>query len=208
MSHDDEDTGRHSKRARERASRETRHVEVLPETPTSGLLAISEDWTSPVDLIERELSESTREAARRAHRDTDAPATVGMLMAVAEKLNEERSGIRERERALESLLQSPHEVAARLERRIRTAERTIAWTRKVLIGAVMAAAGSFATVAFKALEHAERGGMDAQRLIQLEQGQQRCEGDIRDLRIQLGRRSELTDHRGWPSLPATSNKEP
>ncbi len=193
-----------------------RGVPILaPPVPTAGPPAPPPPPHEPildtVRLLARDLSQSAIEVVRRSPRNGDDPATFADVVNLAEELLKER---RERDSSnqqctaqLDEILATPREIALRLS----AVEKTLKKARHLLITAVVTVGTGLGTIASGLLDRHDASVGDAVRLQQLQKDVDRLDGDVRDLRIQLGRRAglELTDHGGWlaPTAP-TSSKGP
>lgn len=192
---------------------------VLPQS-SGGIERDPEEITSPYDLIERELSASELEVIRRSRRNGGDYATVADIVKLAETLTKERSENRQRAKDAEIILRSPHEVAEKLNAEledvradvrivkdtVKTVNGALSAVKKWVLGSVAAAAAGVGTVSSSVLTKTEEHGGDKARIEQFRHDIDRLDGELRDVRVQLGRRSQLLDVGGSSSAMTASIK--
>jgi len=150
----------------------------VPAPPPPG-----DELTNPFDLLEREPDHEVQAVVQRSRRDSADPATFGDVVKLAVALTREKSGNRQRERDTEEVLRGP-----------RAALRS---SRRHLIAAVLAAAASIAGAVTKWGSHpapASDTGDAVRVQQQLQHEIDRLDSELREIRLELGRRSELTHH--------------
>ena len=156
--------------------------------------------TSPFDLLEREPDPEVRSVVERSPRNAKDPAYFEDVAKLAVALSRERTGNRQRERDAEEVLRAPRE-----------ATRS---SRRHLIIAAIAAATSLAGALDHRVSHPTSDSAHAVRVRQLEQLRDqvqhevdRLDTELRSLRLELGRRSELepsVSAGASPALTATT----
>lgn len=194
---DQDETPRHRKLTDSEVRRKVYGVPVTPPREDGQSFDDGDELTQPHDLIERSLSDSTR---TRSKRDTEEPATVGMLLSLADAFLQERSGSRQREADMETVLKAPHEVAAELRAEISDIKKTLRSARR-LVYALVSACGLYAgSVASGFLHRAETAAADTVRLQGCQDAIIRIDADLRAMRALLGRGSST----GWLESPVAS----
>lgn len=139
-----------------------------------------EEVTSPFDLIERAPDGEVEAVVQRSRRESGDPATFGDVVKLAVALTRERSENRKRNADAEVVLRAPHQAAKS--------------TRRHLIVAIMAAAASVGGAVTKWSEHSSQPGGssgDAVRVQNLEKAIDRIDRELGEIRLMIGRRSEL-----------------
>jgi len=148
--------------------------------------------TDAFELIERDLSQAGIEVVNRSKRNSSDPAVFADIVNLADELLRERrerdSSNEERKAQLDEILEKPRTIAVRLA----AVEATLKTARRLLIAAILTLGGGVGTIASGLLSNHDASVGDAVRAQQLRKDVDRLDGDLRDIRIQLGRRSELS----------------
>lgn len=150
-----------------------------------------DEVTQPIDILERDLSQSQIEIIRNSKRNGKDPVVYEDLIKFLDAFTKEKSENREREAAYDAVIQSPHKVAKELHERVAATEATLRTARRLAIAAVVSLAGGVGTFASGVLNRTEAAGGDKVRLEQFRRDVDRIDGELRDIRITLGRRSAL-----------------
>lgn len=141
--------------------------------------------TSPVDLIDRELSQSEIEVVRQSRRDSDDPATVGDIAKLAERMiARERAELANRQLARANRTPSEELLAEVAALRIDVGE-IMRWWKPIRAVMVFLAIAGFGAVGFfvdQLLVHAEAKTEAAIKIDHIERALVDLRQDIRDLR--------------------------
>lgn len=178
---------------RDLAARRARsHPFGLPIVPPHEVSIVPErdfdEVTSPFDLLEREPGPEVQSVVERSPRSGSDPATFADVVKLAVALTSERSGNRQRERVADQVLRTPHDAARS--------------SRRLLVATVAAAATSIAGAVVKWSDHAAAAGTSGDAVRdQLQHEIDRLDAELRDLRLELGRRSERSRLVPTGSLP-------
>lgn len=176
-------------------------------SPDSGPLQ-DREITSPVDLLDRDLSQDELEVVRRSRRNSGDPATYADVVKLAERLiNRERKDRSSREEQANQLLalldRPPHEAVQTLQADVAamkiSVEALTRWwrpIRAVMIFLAIAALGGVGFFVDQLLVHAEARTEAAIKIDHLERA-------VEGLRLDLhGLLYSPAPDRAWPHLPA------
>lgn len=175
---------------------------VIPPAPPAA--AEADDLTSPFELLDRDPDPEVHAVIERSPRNGNDPATYEDVAKLAVALIRERSGNRQRDKDAEEVLRAPRE-----------ATRS---SRRHLIIAAIAAATSLAGAIDHRVSHPARPVIeapDAVRVHQLEEVRDqlqhqvdRLDAELRQVREQLGRRSQRTPLAPAGASPAFTTVTP
>lgn len=199
---DEDQTGRRTRRPASVVSDPMLSSERRRRGVPAPVLEEDADITSPIDLLEQDLSAPQLEIVNRSRRNSDDPATFGDIVRLAERAHRREKSSETTNREIKKLLgrlQSAEEV----ETRLKGIEKLIGWGKKIAAAVVSIVIGSAGYVITKIQDRSELQGETTIRL-------QHIEDSINWLRDRDQRprsRYDSVPAEGWPIPPLPSTKD-
>lgn len=171
--------------------------------------ADARDITDPVILLERELLPEEARIVHAARRDGGESVPYEQFAKLVHRQHEQERRRRKRDtdqvRELAALRAAVcPETVERIDARLTAAEKAQRGARRLVIAALLALGGGLGGGAKLLLEGAERKGADTERLKQTERALDDFRQDLRELRLELGRRSSNDSDVGSLTTPPPS----
>jgi len=149
-----------------------------------------ESW-DPARELSTGLTDSERDLCRALDRDPDRPAPYAHVAKLAKRAQKADEFAKDTVAAIGDLAKVAD---PKLGRRVTALERTFAKVQKLAWAALLAVVGGLGSAAVYVQKRAHDSGAAEQVIIDLQKTVDRISDDIREIRAELGRRSQATSH--------------